>query len=88
MKIKTHAEEKEARSGGLDESSQKHLKIKNDKDVLTEDERAIVKDIVEKHDLRDFTVTNNSYGPASGLSRGQRLIRAHGLGLLRLKPTS
>lgn len=85
MKIKTHAEEKQAGHGELDRTFQRSLGIKEDKDVLTEDQRELVRRIHEMYDLRDFTATNNRYGPASGISRGERLIRAYELGLLRPK---
>lgn len=88
MKVKTHAEEKEVGQGGMDASSQKSLGIKSDKDVLTEQQMVLVRDIKRSYDLRDFTATNNKYGPASGLSPGERLLRAYKLGLLQLRPKS
>ena len=86
MKIKTGVKEKEAGAPDLDPSSQRALGIRRDKDVLSAEQQALVRKIRSEFVLTDFTTTNNAYGPASGISPGERLIRAYKLGLLRAKP--
>ena len=88
MKIKTHAEEREVTQGGLDPSSQRSLGVKRDKDVLSAEQQALVAEISQEYDLTDFTFTNAYYGPCNGICRGERLIRAYKLGLLKARPRS
>ena len=66
----------------LDKSTMTMLKIKPDAVALTNVDRTLLAHIHETCDLTDCTPMNNRYGPLSGISIGQRIIRAYRLGLL------
>ena len=69
----------------LDKSTVNMLNVKADADVLSPGEWALVEHIKATCNLRDFKPFNVQYGPVSGISTGQRLIRAYDLGLLPAK---
>ena len=66
----------------LDKATIHMLGIKPDAQVLSSEELELVQQIKGTCDLTDFTPMNQKYGPMSGISIGQRLIRAYRLGLL------
>lgn len=76
------ASEKPSKAPELDKSTMTMLKIKPDAVVLTDMDRTLLAHIHETCDLTDCTPMNNRYGPLSGISIGERIIRAYRLGLL------
>ncbi len=69
----------------LDKSTVHMLGIKTDVQVLSPQDLQLVQYIQETCDLGDFEPMNQRYGPMSGISTGQRMIRAYNLGLLAQK---
>lgn len=66
----------------LDKATIYMLGIKPDAQVLSPEDLELVQQIKNNHDMTDFTPMNQKYGPMSGISVGQRMIRAYKLGLL------
>lgn len=70
----------------LDGTTAKMLNIPKDKDrIKSEADKQLLQHVKATHDLSDFSPMNACYGPHSGISEGERLIRAYKLGLLRPK---
>ena len=63
-------------------TAKRMLCIPEDEDRLTTEDRLLVDRIRRTHDLSDYGPGNQRYGPHSGMSPGERLIRAYNLGLL------
>ena len=71
-----------AKTQDLDKATIHMLGIKTDAQVLSSEELKLVQQIKDTCDLTDFTLMNQKYGPMSGISIWQRMIRAYRLGLL------
>lgn len=71
------------RASGLDAVVRRQLNIPLDRDRLTPDDRALLAEVHRTHDTDDVTPMNVAYGPISGMSEGERVLRAYRLGLLR-----
>lgn len=70
----------------LDSTTARMLNIPSQKkQYVPEDMRKLLQHIHEVFDLDDFTPMNTKYGPHSGISSNERLIRAYNFGLLRKK---
>ena len=75
------------RQVGLEDSqfgktAKRMLCIPEDEDRLTAEDWLLVDRIRRTHDLSDYGPGNQRFGPHSGMSPGERLIRAYNLGLL------
>lgn len=66
----------------LDKTTVHMLGIRPDTQVMSLTHLQVVQHIQDTHDLADFNPMNHKYGPMSGISIGQRTIRAYRLGLL------
>ena len=69
----------------LDKTTVHMLGIRPDTQVMSLADLQLVQHIQDTHDLADFNPMNHRYGPMSGISIGQRMIRAYRLGLLAQK---
>lgn len=66
----------------LDATVRRQLNIPLDSERLGEEDRSLLRRVREEFDTRDVTPMNSKYGPISGMSEGERVLRAYRMGLL------
>lgn len=66
----------------LNAEVRRSLNIPLDKDRLSDKDIEDLAEVRRTHHTEDVTPMNNKYGPISGMSEGERLLRAYRLGLL------
>ncbi|RYZ25398.1 MAG: hypothetical protein EOP01_10410 [Propionibacteriaceae bacterium] len=71
----------------LDSATRRSLNVVPDAARLSEAERGLLEEVGRDHDTEDVTPMNARYGPISGMSEGERVLRAYRMGLLRPRTT-
>ena len=66
----------------LDPTVRRSLNIPLDRERLSASDMALLKEVRANYYTEDVTPMNAKYGPISGISEGERLLRAYRLGLL------
>lgn len=66
----------------LNATVRRSLNVPLDKDRLSQNDKEELDEVRRTHETDDVTPMNAKYGPISGMSEGERLLRAYRLGLL------